>query len=202
MGLKPAGIIEKLNSGKRSLLIGLGDSLTYGWMVPMGFLDFLGTMLRERYPGADLIIENRGIPGDTADGGLRRLRSDVSDFDPDCVLVQFGLNDSAMGIPVEQYGNYIQAIVQSIRDDTSSEIVLVTSVVPGYEDERNRAYRYYEKLGEIAEKNDLPLSQVHRYWESRIRDGVSFDSLVQYDRVHPTVEGYRLMAEAVAALFY
>ena len=35
----------------------------------------------------------------------------------------------------------------------------------------------------------------------RIREGILFGTLVQYDGVHPTEEGYRLMAEAVMSIF-
>jgi lysophospholipase L1-like esterase len=42
---------------------------------------------------------------------------------------------------------------------------------------------------------------VHEYWKKKITDGIPFESLVQYDGVHPTEGGYRLMAEAVMELF-
>ena len=39
-------------------------------------------MLRLKYPGSRFKLINKGIPGDTADGGLYRLREDVIDYDP------------------------------------------------------------------------------------------------------------------------
>ena len=45
------------------------------------------------------------------------------------------------------------------------------------------------------------MARVHEYWKTKIAEGAEFSNLVQYDRVHPTVEGYRLMAEAVMEVF-
>jgi lysophospholipase L1-like esterase len=53
----------------------------------------------------------------------------------------------------------------------------------------------------LGEDYRIPVVPVHEYWKKTIRDGILFESLVQYDGVHPTEEGYRLMAEAVMKLF-
>jgi hypothetical protein len=129
--MKPEQTIQKLKAGNAATIIALGDSLTEGWMVARGYLDFIDEMLRKKYPPARFTIMNRGIPGDTADGGLNRLREDVLDHDPDCVLVQFALNDLFMGISPERYKNHMQAIIDSIQSDTGAEIVVVTSVCLG-----------------------------------------------------------------------
>ncbi len=84
----PRGILEKLSQGRDVVLAAIGDSLTYGWMVDQGYLDFLRQTLRSRYPASRLTVINRGIPGDTADNGLRRIRRDVLDLSPAGVLVQ------------------------------------------------------------------------------------------------------------------
>ena len=66
--------------------------------------------------------------------------------------------------------------------------------------EQTIAYKYYDCLNDIAAGNGVPIARVHAYWEKEIAAGMDFSRLVQADRVHPTVEGYRLMAEAVAAV--
>jgi lysophospholipase L1-like esterase len=53
----------------------------------------------------------------------------------------------------------------------------------------------------LGEDYRIPVALVHEYWKTKITDGIPFESLVQYDGVHPTEEGYRLMAEAVMKLF-
>jgi lysophospholipase L1-like esterase len=54
----------------------------------------------------------------------------------------------------------------------------------------------------MAEKFGLPVARVHEHWRRQVQSGaVDFQELVQFDGVHPTVAGYRLMAEAVMEVF-
>lgn len=189
--------LHKLGTGEPIRLIALGDSLTQGWMARKGFLDFLSEMLKKKYPASNVTIINRGIPGDTAEGGLHRLRTDVLDLDPDLVFVQFGLNDAFSGVAPGRFENTVQAIVDQIRNDTDAEILLITSVPVVYERMDEIADDFYSRLEAVAGREDLPIVMVHRYWMEKIEAGLEFRSLVQGDQVHPNVEGYRLMAEAI-----
>jgi lysophospholipase L1-like esterase len=60
---------------------------------------------------------------------------------------------------------------------------------------------FYGEMESLSRKYRLPLARVHIHWEQCIGSGTDLGCLVQGDLVHPTEEGYRLMAEAVAALF-
>ncbi len=199
--MKPEKTISKLKEGGPLTIVALGDSLTQGWMVRKGYIDFLEEMLVERYPRSNPSILNRGIPGDTAEGGLQRVRMDVIDENPDCALIQFALNDAFTGYSAERFRNNIQAIISNIREDTDAEIVLVTSVCLGNALEDSMANRFYSQLESLAIENELPLARVHEYWKERIAAGIEFRTLVQFDQVHPTTEGYRLMAEAIMKVF-
>lgn len=197
----PLKTVEAMKSGVPVRIVAIGDSLTQGWLVQKGYVDFVEEMLREKYGNAGISIINRGIPGDTAEGGLLRIRHDVTDLDPYCVFIQFALNDAFMGVPVQIYQNYVQGMIDSIRTDTEAEIVLITSVYLDNEIEYEQALKFYSALEVLAEKNNVSIARVHSYWEKKVREGTNFRSLVQWDLVHPRVEGYRLMAEAVMELF-
>lgn len=199
--MKPEKTIEKLSSGKAVVISALGDSLTYGWMVRKGYLDFLKEMLQERYPKSDITILNRGVPGDTAQGGLERLRSDVLDDDPDCVLVQFALNDAFIGYNPRVFQNNVRAIISGIQENTEADIVLITSVYIHNSPENDMAERFYAALEDLSSEMSIPLARVHEMWKKAVNGGVMFSRLVQYDGVHPTVEGYELMAKAVMQVF-
>ncbi len=193
--------IQKLASGEPLTIIALGDSLTRGWMVRKGYLEFFAEMLKKNYPDCDVTIMNRGIPGDTAEGGLFRLREDVLDCDPDLVLVQFALNDAFTGIPPERFKNTIKTIVDRVRSDTCAEILLLTSVPIMHQDVDFMAENFYNRLIEISNEETIPIALVHQYWKKKISEGTDIRSLVQMDMVHPNVEGYRLMAEAIMEIF-
>ncbi|TAL39580.1 MAG: hypothetical protein EPN93_01150 [Spirochaetes bacterium] len=194
-------IREKLETGEALTIVALGDSLTQGWMARKGYLDFLQEMLKVKYPGNKARFVNKGIPGDTAEGGYYRLMDDVISYKPDCVFIQFALNDAFSGYPVERFKNNIQLIVNRIEAETNAEMLLVTSVALSRKDENDLAQRFYAALEEIARENDLSIARVHEHWIHRIAEGLEFRKLVQSDLVHPTVDGYRVMAEAIMKVF-
>ena len=199
--MKPLRTLEKLECGSPVTIVAIGDSLTYGWMAEKGYLDFLGDMLLSKYRKAVLRIVNRGIPGDTAQGGLSRVQHDVVAEHPDCVLIQFGLNDAFSGYDPEDYGKNIQDMIDAIRRAQAAEIVLVTSVWLNNPGENRVATRFYEQLEIISRASGLSMARVHSYWKEKIAGGVALERLVQGDLVHPTVEGYRIMAEAIMEVF-
>ncbi|MBN2078303.1 MAG: hypothetical protein JW838_05015 [Spirochaetes bacterium] len=188
---------SRLVKGVPIRIVALGDSLTQGWMVRKGYLDFLGELLAAKYPCGKVTIINRGIPGDTAEGGLMRLRREVIDQDPDLVFIQFGLNDAYTGVSPERYHRTIEAMVDRLLADTEAEVLLVTSVPIMHGEEDFMAEAFYSRLDAVARERNLPIARVHRYWKRMISGGIDFRSLVQGDGVHPNVEGYRLMAEAI-----
>lgn len=201
MTLKPIKTIEKLKSGAPVTIAAIGDSLTCGWMARKGYVDFLEEMLREQYPHSRFSIIASGVPGDTADFGLCRVDTDVLHQAPDCVFIQYAINDAGYGFTVAQFKNNIQGIIDKIRRAGDADIVLVTSGHIGDHGENHFAEEYYTKLEALGTTNGLPVARVHAYWKEKIEAGVDFRSLVQHDLVHPTVAGYRIMAEAIMKLF-
>jgi acyl-CoA thioesterase-1 len=193
--------INKLKTCKSLKIVALGDSLTYGWMVEKGYLEFFEESISIRYPESIIEIVNRGVPGDTAKGGLLRLAGHVISAKPDLVLVQFALNDAFTGHPVSQFKENISSIITGIKANTSAEILLVTSSALEGAD-KDIAGKYYSALSDIATDKGIPIALTHEYWEQKIAQGTEFETLVQSDRIHPSEEGYRLMAEAIISCIF
>ena len=199
--MKIVKTLKKLNDGEKVKIAALGDSLTYGWMTEYGFLDYLKTMLNEKFPDSEITILNRGIPGDTAKDGLRRVENDIIRTQPDLVMVQFALNDAYTGFTPEDFQKNIDEIILRLKDKTASEIILLTSVALLNPLENKFAYKFYEKIIESGKRFTLPVAAVHEYWSKKITSGITHSSLTQSDGIHPTEKGYKLMAEAVFELF-
>lgn len=199
--IRPLKTIEKLKSGAPVVIAALGDSLTAGWMARKGYLDFLEDMFNERFPRCACTIHGSGIPGDTANFGLYRVEQDVLDIQPDCVFIQYAINDASYGFTEKQFEGNIRGIIDKIQARSAADIVLVTSSYIGEGGENSFVEPYYKILEALGKEYGLPVARVHAYWKEKIDEGVDFLSLVQYDLVHPTVAGYRLMAEAIMRLF-
>ena len=193
--------IKKIFNNEEIIIGALGDSLTYGWMTERGFLDFLKDLLIKKYPDISFKIYNRGVPGDTAGDGLRRLDRDIIRFNPDLVMIQFGLNDAYSGISPDQFSRTIDIIISKVREKTDSEIALLTSVALADPRENSFAEKFYDKIVSLGIRHDIPVATVHDYWKKKISEGIIHSTLVQLDGVHPTERGYRLMAESIFDLF-
>ena len=199
--MKPTRTIHNLSTGTPVTIVALGDSLTQGWMVSKGYIDYLEEMLHIKFPRNKLNLINSGIPGDTADSGLYRMKWDVLRYNPDCVFIQYALNDAFSGFTEQQFKRSIKGIIDTVRENGDADIVLITSVYIGDNDENRRVEGYYHQLEILGQDYRIPVVLTHEYWKKRISEGILFGSLVQYDGVHPTEEGYRLMAEAIMSIF-
>ncbi len=198
---KPEKTIKKLSEGSAASIAAIGDSLTYGWMVNKGYIDYLEEMIRKKYPDCTLAILNRGVPGDTAHGGLYRVQNDIIQYEPDTVIVQFGLNDIFTGCPAEQFKHNLEGIVEKISDQTDAEIILITSVYLMDPRMDHLATEFYEIIYELSSDRGLSFVKVHEYWKKKINGEYNHRDLIQYDGVHPNDQGHKLMAEAVMEVF-
>jgi acyl-CoA thioesterase-1 len=96
-------------------VLALGDSLTHGYgLAPEdGFVPRLEAWLTAE--GAEVVLINAGVSGDTTAGGAARLGWSLTD-EVDAVIVALGGNDILRGIPAE----VAQANLASILDQLTA----------------------------------------------------------------------------------
>lgn len=89
-------------------VITLGDSVTFGYYIPVSFpknpYDYnkedkpyarlLEAKLKEKYPGKKIEVINMAVPGYTSHQGLAWLRRDIEQYKPDILTVNYGWNDT------------------------------------------------------------------------------------------------------------
>ena len=193
--------LVKLKAGLQSMdeitLLGLGDSLTQGWMVKQGFYDRFIHGLRRKYPQCTVHSHNLGVPGSTAQEAIDRLYR-VDEIQPDGVIVQFALNDCSVGIPVGHYSRHLECIADSLMQQ-ETEVVLVTSCP--VEDKRfgSQVVSYYNAIARLGERLDIAVIRLDEFWLEHAAD--AHQPLFQYDGVHPTDAGHELMARGLLAEF-
>lgn len=185
----------RLQKEESQTIVGLGDSLTQGWMVSQGFYDRFIGMLRQRYPSTPLKSCNYGVPGSTAAEAINRVPEVLAD-DPDLVIVQFGLNDCAAGIPVNRYKEHLERICSPLRE-AGANVILVTSCPVREESLNLNVLPYYEAVTDSGSRLGLPVIELHTYWMRQADTEV--ESLYQPDGIHPTDAGHMLMAKGLLA---
>ena len=190
----PERFVRLLEAGGPAHLAGLGDSLTYGYMVSRGYFDMVADGLRDRYPEAQLTVANYGVCGDTATGGLNRAGQLFRPAPPDLALVQFGLNDCYMGIPAEEFQEDLLDLVSRLRRDAPEcELLLVPPPVLRFDDDNRMVKPFRRAFFRVAEEADVPIAPVAETWRTHEPAGPLWLS----DGVHPSKEGYSIIAKAV-----
>jgi acyl-CoA thioesterase-1 len=172
----------------RPSIVALGDSLTAG----------LGVDPARNYPsvlqrkldaaGYRYRVINAGVSGDTSAQGLNRLAG-VRHYHPVVVILSLGANDGLRGIPVSTTSGNLANIITQLQQDGTKVILLGMQMPPNYGAEYTRAFS--AAYPDLAAKHDIPLVPF-------MLAGVAGDSRFnQEDGIHPTAEGYELVAENV-----
>jgi acyl-CoA thioesterase-1 len=162
----------------------LGDSLSAG----------LGLVANEALPaklekalkaqGLDVAIENAGVSGDTASGGLGRLDWSVPEG-TDAVIIELGANDALRGIDPKVTRAALETIIRRLKQRRVA-VLLAGMLAP-----RNFGAEYVTAFDpiypDLAAAHDVILYPF-------ILDGVAGDqALNQRDGLHPTAAGVDIM---------
>jgi len=173
----------------------LGDSLTQGYgLVPEdGFVPQLQKWLTEN--GADVILINAGVSGDTTAGGLSRTDWTLTP-EVDAVIVALGGNDVLRGLPPEQAKSNIDGILTKIG--ARGLPVLIAGIDapgnfgPDYKAEFEALY------ADLAAKHGALLFPNFLEGLTRIEDrAMVMREHMQSDGIHPDASGVVLVVEAI-----
>jgi acyl-CoA thioesterase-1 len=165
-------------------IVVLGDSLSAG--LGLSAQNALPAKLQSALnaKGYNVAIENAGVSGDTASGGLGRLDWSVPDG-TDAVIVELGANDALRGLDPKLTRAALEAIIERLKARRIA-VMLAGMLAP-----RNLGEDYAKAFDpiypELAAAHDLVLYPF-------ILDGVAGDpALNQADGLHPTAAGVDVM---------
>ena len=172
----------------RPRIVAFGDSLTAG----------LGVGAEETYPaqlqrrldsqGLPYRVINAGVSGDTTAGGLRRVDW-VLKSRPDIVILELGANDGLRGLKLQETKANLEKIIQRCRDASVRVVLAGMKLPPNYGTEYTKSFEAIYPA--LAKQFRLPLIPF-------FLEGVAGStSLNQPDGIHPTSEGYRIIADLV-----
>jgi acyl-CoA thioesterase-1 len=169
-----------------------GDSLTAGYG--------LGNATTESFPaiidskindeGMQYQVINAGLSGDTTSGGLSRLDYWLSKH-VDVFVLELGINDIRRGVPPATIANNLQAIIDKvIAKYPHAKLLMLGMEIPpilggAIAIQFNAIYR------KLAKANQMALVPF-------LLQGVAGQKhLNLWDRLHPSAEGYKVVAELV-----
>lgn len=163
----------------------VGDSVTYGTGASPG--EDYPTLLA-RLTGWNVI--NAGVPGDTTEGGLKRLPSLLEAHAPQLLLVELGGNDFLRRLPSSQTRHNLKAILSQARA-RGVPAVLVAVPRPNLMGAALRSLSDDPLYADLAEETQTPLIA------DILSETLSRNEL-KADPIHPNAAGYRRVAEGMA----
>lgn len=188
-------------------VVALGDSVTlsYGnkrspW-ISHSWPKILERILSSQL-GEYVEVVNSGVGGDTTRRVIERLDKDVFQYEPDILLIMFGLNDALniyRSISVEEYENNLRTIIELASYRGIKAILMtpnpVTEKYIRYENGKSlkKLYLYVERVRKIAEDLRIPLIDIFKLFSE---DDFYRDRL--YDGVHPDYTGQSILASYIA----
>jgi lysophospholipase L1-like esterase len=192
---------KNLESGCNVTIVAFGDSITAGYCVRRGFPSVWKELLAEKYPEAVVEMINSGTCGDTSMDGVARLDWAALSYEPDLITINFGINDCALGLDLEEFEMNFVEMVHRIRAGPNSEILLLSSQpleTPPYD---RLVQDYYQAVKRVAKQMDVGFVDVYGAWMQRVRQGTSLGSMILSGLDHPNEAGYRVIAEELMKLF-
>lgn len=163
------------------VIVAFGDSLTFG----------TGAAEQESYPAVLAELTGRtviraGVPGEVTAQALGRLPRVLEEHRPQLVIVCIGGNDFLRRLSATDTKANLRAMLALLKAQGVA-VVLVGVPQPAIFADPPAMY------AELARELKIP-------YESAVVKNVLFNATLRSDPIHPNAQGYRRMAEAIAAL--
>lgn len=229
-------IIEKIQEKQKDLyarkpitIAFLGDSVTqgcFGCYEPMpreidtdfvaewAYCENVKKILNKLYPTVPFTIVNAGISGGSAYTGRQRLERDVLTYQPDLVVVCFGLNDSGGGEEgIKDYNTYLSEIFTQINA-SGAECIFMTPNTMNYNVSPKVGSDFFKEIASYfadrmksglmdkyvasgiaaAEANGVTVCDCYSLWIAMQNGGVNVTELLANKLNHPDKEMHYLFA--------
>jgi len=169
-------------------IVCVGDSLTAGQGVSESNAYPAQLSRKLEAAGYHFKVVNAGISGETSSGTLSRVNW-ILKLKPDIVLLETGANDGLRGIDPAVTKRNIEETIQVLRKNKVIVVLIGMRMVANMG--RTFTASFAALYPDLAGKHGLILVPF-------LLQGVAGDpSLNQPDGIHPTAEGYRIVADTV-----
>lgn len=216
-------IKEKINMNKNELIsngsitiVAFGDSVTHGYFngdkpdYEAVYHNQLRKKILDLRSYVPINVINAGIGGMRASNSLERMDSQVLKYDPDLVIICFGLND--VNGPLEVYLSALREMFQRCIDKNTDVIFLTPNMLNTYVAEdtaeayKNYAYRtaqlqndgvfdkYIYSAVELAKNMGITVCDCYSKWK-KLSETEDTTMLLANRINHPSKEMHTLFAD-------
>lgn len=198
-GSRPLPAVREALAAGRLRVLAIGSSSTSGIGASVAAARYparLQARLRKAFGSSEIVVANRGIPGETALGAAARMKREVKAARPDLVIWQLGTNAALNNIEIAVLIRAVRRAVAWLRSENIGLMFIDPQFVDIYKD-----HAHYKKMVEaltaLARTERIVL--VRRY--ATMADFAAHGRLGGYlarDQFHLNDLGYRCMASFAA----
>ena len=197
LGVPLARTAARLRAGKPVVIVAIASSSTAGagaTSAEAAYPNRLQAMLRERFPGADITIVNRGVNGQDAPEMLARFEADVASRQPTLVLWQSGVNALFRADGPATAETLLREAVARVRALDADLVLVDPQYAPRVIDDADTA-QMLGTIDRVAAEEGVGV--YHRFalmreWHEKA--GMSFDAFLWKDKFHLNDWGYNCFA--------
>ena len=188
--------------------VAFGDSLTAGWVSSASgvrpeptssYPHLLERDLQSRYVTQTIRVINAGAPGEEVGDAMARFRSVVGSQRPEVVLLMEGTNDldvvagGGAAAAVDALGGMVR-----YAQDAGADVFLMTIPPQLHTGAADLVTSFNAMVRSIAVRRRAVLVDVHDLLLRGACSGDRTTPCIGPDGLHPTAEGYRLIAEELS----
>ncbi len=182
-------------------IVALGSSSTYGTGASGEAATYprrLEVELAPLFPGVELEVINKGVPGEVADDMVARLDRDVLALSPDLVVWQTGTNDALRDLPVDRFARTTVDAIGRLHH-AGIDVVLMEPQYSPKLVQRPHYADYVETLRTIGHTAGAPLVRRFDIMKAWKASGQFVDStMLQTDSLHMRDASYACLGWVVA----
>jgi lysophospholipase L1-like esterase len=190
--------MARLASGEPLTIVAIGSSSTAGAGASSPAASYpsrLAADLKQRFPGHDITVINRGINGEETDQMMARFDTGVIAEHPQLVLWQVGTNSVLRERPLDAHAEQLREGVDRLKA-TGADLVLIDLQFTPAVVAKSETAAMVEQIARVAKDKNVDLFRrfaVMRDWYAV--QHLAFDAFASPDALHMNDWGYGCLAK-------
>jgi len=193
---------RRLAGGEPLTIVAIGSSSTAGAGASSPAASYpsrLALELKERLPGHDITVLNRGVNGDETEDMLARFQTGVLAAHPDLVLWQVGTNSVLRDHPLKPHSALLHEGIAQLKE-AGADVVLIDMQFAPRILAKAETQGMEDQITLAAKEESVDLFRrfaVMRHWHEV--QHMPFDAFVSPDELHMNDWSYACVAKLLAA---
>jgi lysophospholipase L1-like esterase len=193
---------RRLASGEPLTIVAVGSSSTAGAGASSPAASYpsrLAVELKQRFPGHDITVLNRGVNGDETEQMIARFATGVIAAHPDLVLWQVGTNSVLRDYPLKPHSVLLREGIAQLKE-AGADVVLIDMQFAPRVLAKPETQGMEDQIALAAKDENIDLFRrfaLMRNWHEV--EHIPFDAFVAPDELHMNDWSYACVAKLLAA---